>query len=153
MISINTIKVSVRSQRSKSFGRLTRTFSADLTRTKVLQACQILGLPAAKSNQAQGDLNITQGDLAATENRVAKLGVLLGAVSTAAASLTRENVAITTQNILAKLVAMEGPLRKTTNHQKTIDMIICLAEIADVRGGLGQDKVDKFCRTAYPRTV
>lgn len=90
------------------------------------QISQLFGLGLHKQPAIHA---IADSDLAAAENRVGKLGVLLGAVDTASASVAANDPPMTVDKILAKLVEMEGALRKTTDNAKTVAMIKTLANM------------------------
>ena len=105
----------------------------------VTNISQLLGLGLHKQPAIHA---VNDSDLASAENRVCKLGVLLGAVRTASASVAANNPPITVDKILAKLVEMEGPLRKTAGHVKTVAMIKTLAHMSNAN-------VAKFVRKDY----
>lgn len=105
------------------------------------QISKILGLSTHK--KPDGPINaIAEGELAAAENRVGKLGALFGAVNRACDLVQLDDPPLTVDKILARLVEMGGPLRKTTNHAKTIAMIKTLANWND-------EAIAKFARKDY----
>lgn len=118
----------------------------------VMDISQLFGLPAykaathdRKTGARPAQVQLSDTDLAFMENRVGKLGVLLGAVSRAAAEVrqnSRISYFVTSREILEKLVEMEGPIRKTKNNAKTVDMILTLAD-------LNQKSTQKFFETKY----
>jgi hypothetical protein len=101
----------------------------------------MMGLPACKGPE-KDHVIVTEADLAAAENRVGRLGLMLGAVVEAAEQLAHEGVPVSSERILQKLVEMQGAIRKTTNNRKTVDMIRVLANMQE-------DKVTAFKNTIY----
>jgi len=101
----------------------------------------MMGLPACKGPE-KDHVIVTEADLAAAENRVGRLGLMLGAVVEAAEQLEHEGVPVSSERILQKLVEMQGAIRKTTNNRKTVDMIRVLANMQE-------DKVTAFKNTIY----
>lgn len=88
--------------------------------------------------------SVTLADLAAFENRVGKLGSMMGSVNVGAAvdDLTLHGIALTERAILLKVIEQKGTIRKTTDAVKTLDMI-------DVLANFGKPKVDAF-QLKYP---
>ncbi|HEV2180599.1 MAG TPA: hypothetical protein VGR59_09770 [Gemmatimonadaceae bacterium] len=88
---------------------------------------------------------VTDVDLASAEHRVARLSLLYGggapvreAVDAAAREGARGGaVALTVDEILARVVAQGGgPIRKSSNHAKTVEMIKTLAYLCHQNRGL-----------------
>lgn len=122
---------------------------------------KMLGLPMGKTG-AGGVPVVTDVDLAAAENRVARLGVLFGGgapVRAAVEAAARDDapVALTVDEILERVIAQGGgPIRKTRNHAKTVEMIKTLAYLCHQNRGLTGpteaeqwDRVDRFNRMRF----
>ena len=103
-----------------------------IEQTQMRARGKLLGLPLGKTALGVTPL-VTDLDLSSAENRVARLSVMFGGgapVRAAALALQAEGTAITVDNLLARVVALGGgPIRKTTNHAKTVEMIKTLAQL------------------------
>ncbi|HKT09658.1 MAG TPA: hypothetical protein VJR24_17285 [Gemmatimonadaceae bacterium] len=116
---------------------------------------KLLGLPMGKTG-AGGAPVVTDVDLASAEHRVARLGVLYGAgapVRQAVEAAARENahgapVALTVDEILERVIAQGGgPIRKTSNHAKSVEMIKTLAYLCHQNRGLnGPTEAEQWAR-------
>ena len=138
------------------YGDLARQHQTDLTKIDVrrgpsldlIDQAHVLGLPWAKVDKGfvSTEVMIRDSDLAFMENRVAKLGVMMGSsvVNNAAQSIgvtdpndltfTQEELndhklrVAKVEKVITKVIEFEGALRKSTNNKKTLDMIMALAE-------------------------
>jgi hypothetical protein len=88
--------------------------------------------------------SVTVADLAAFENRVGRLADMVGSVNVGRAvdALNLVGTPLTEQAILLKVIEQKGTIRKTTDAQKTLDMI-------DVLANFGEPKVKAF-KLKYP---
>jgi hypothetical protein len=99
------------------------------TQTYVWFITRVLGLASSTQSLPKStdpSINITGADLAFAENRVGKLGTMMNMAEKAYKSLSFLKGSV--DDILEKVVEMEGPLRKGTNNQKTVDMIKAMGE-------------------------
>jgi hypothetical protein len=114
---------------------------------------KLLGLPSGKAGANQVP-QVSSVDLAGAENRVARLSLLFGAggpVREAVQAAAQQNaqgpqVALTVDEILSRVVAQGGgPIRKTGNHEKTLEMIKTLAYLCHQnRGPTGPTMIDQW---------
>lgn len=88
---------------------------------RIKRLSQVLGLSVHK-----GGGRLCDGDLAVAENRVGKLGVMMGAISRAKDDLPK-HTPMTKQILIEKLIEFEGPLRKSADNKKTVEMIDALS--------------------------
>lgn len=105
-------------------------------RDRARELGKLLGIPVGKTGAGQAPI-VSSFDLAAAEHRVARIGVMFGGgglvhqVIEAAAAQPNVGgvpVALTVDEVLTRVIARGGgPIRKTRNHEKTLEMIKTLA--------------------------
>lgn len=116
---------------------------------------KMFGLPMGKTGAGAAPV-VTDVDLASAEHRVARLSLLYGGgapVREAVDAAAREGaqggaVALTVDEILARVVAQGGgPIRKSSNHAKTVEMIKTLAYLCHQNRGLnGPTEAQQWAR-------